>query len=353
MSLKDLAINFDLIPVKLGEFADGPVSTTNKGARCVHFKFEKHQKTVLVIAHRKNGGTTTLQPSGGGQNLEIAKEAANYVVDNIDVVAKKPFNLVLESYNLEKFNVLKAFLLEECDGTIVSESKKEYMLISCKISGKQGDTLTFNLYESGKLVIQGRPVVLAVGLIQFVGEESQIHPDELLHKIHEIYEIPTTVEAIEVELTGSYSFAYDYAGENLRTLLRTAISLQRSTIDLVDYSPMSHPALRALESFMKKSVINACNEDLREFRDVFDKIGQVPPRYIVKPRFKATVNCEDTCKLLEECYSYYIQHRHGTFHAGGLDADIRTIPTMQEAIDITSNCLGLINNHSKILLEKP
>lgn len=349
MDLKDLSISFDLIPVKLGEFSGNSVNSQIKG-NATHFSFVKDGFTCLLIAFKTKKGTVTLQCAGA--HKEISEQAARYIVNNTHPIVQKNFSCSIKGYDKDKLNLLSEYLIEECGARVEEEFKEINGSAIEKLIGRQGDILTFTLYNTGTLLVQGRPVVLAAELVQYLSEEESIPQNELFKHLADIFETTMTPREAIKGLTDTYPFAYEYAGSNLRKILSTAISMRGIPLVLEDYSVISFPALRALESFMKKTVVDACDQPTKDFGDFFDLVNQAPRKYKLKPAMQAIIGCQTTCHLLEECYSYYNPHRHGTFHAGNIDGDIRLIPNRTDALEISSTALGLINNYSKILLEK-
>ncbi|WP_419785425.1 type II toxin-antitoxin system RnlA family toxin [Pseudodesulfovibrio sp.] len=347
MSYRDKALVADMIRPKLGEYADGPVELELK-PRENHYHFLKNGKPVHLVVYPKNNGLFTLQAAG--KNQDLANEAAEYVIEHASSVKMKNFSLTLHDYTKDKLETLVAYLTEECSATTDDPVEIPHGL-SLKVKGKQGDVLTFTLYKKGTLLIQGRPVVLALDVVQFLAEDDAISQDDVLKHLGTIFSTPTSAAEATKQLTNEYPHAYAYAGENLTKLLGTAISMRGLPMEVDDYSVISYPALRALEAFMRKSVLNACGEYWREF-DQFHKTCQSPLTYKLNADAKVRIGCDTTCCLLEECYSYYNPNRHGTFHASGVDAEIRTIGDRTEAVLISSNCLDLINNYSELLLEK-
>ena len=96
MTFKDVAINKDLIPQYLRDFADdGQVSEDSKG-REIQYKFLKDNQKVLLIVYVKNKGLVTFR--GAGQNPELAMNAANYVIENAQPIKTKNFNLDIPFY---------------------------------------------------------------------------------------------------------------------------------------------------------------------------------------------------------------------------------------------------------------
>ena len=349
MSYKDVPLFGDLVQPKLAEFADGSVTFQAKGNAC-HYSFSKNGKPVLLVVHPKNSGLFTLQAAG--KNVDLANEAAEYVIENARSVQAKNFSLSIKDYDDEKFDLLKGYLIEECGAEQEGEAETKANGVVTKIKGKQGDVLTFTLFRNGTLQIQGRPVVLAIELIQYLSEDETVSQEELLGHLGVVFSTTPCVDEANARLATEYPNAYAYAGDNLKKILSAAVTVRGIPVEVADYSVISYPALRALESFMLKSVLMACNQSWVDFADVFDKVSSAPLKFEVNQVTKNELQCGLTCSLLGECYSYYAPHRHGTFHAGGFDGNIRIIENRAEALGISETCLTLINNYSKQLLEK-
>jgi hypothetical protein len=138
----------------------------------------------------------------------------------------------------------------------------------------------------------------------------------------------------------------------MKKLLCTALAMH--AVDLPtgsDYSVVPMPALRAMEQFMKKAVMNKCGERMQEF-DCFDKPTRTQPAHKVNDGWRKKIGCPTTCRALEACYPHYAKHRHGTFHADALDGNTRIIETKTEAVTIANQTMTLIETHCKALAGK-
>lgn len=346
MTLKDLALNTDLIPVKLREFSGADCVETRKGAG-VHYAFTKDGQEGLVIVFKKNKGLTTLQASG--KDTKLGDQAINYLVEHLSINSKKAFQLSLSGYTVDKLKILTDYFVEECQATYEHEYEQKEGIGTTKVKGPKSDTLTFNLYTNGTLTIQGRPVFLVSDLVQYLSDDDAMTQEELLKHVGEIFETKLTPSDAKTALEREFPNAYSCAGSTLKKMLGTAISMRGLPIAVDDYAVMSFPALKGLECFMKQSVLTACGDSWDNFGGVFDKPEKT---YEVKPDVARKIACPVTCALLNECYTYFEAHRNGTFHAHAVEGATRIIANRDDAVRIMETALGLIESHSKKLLEK-
>lgn len=348
MSYKNLALNITLILPKLREFCEGECAEISKGQE-IHYNFAKDGKPCLIILYKKNGGLVTLHPAG--KNPEISAHAIDFIIKSLTVGGKKSFCLSLPGYTKEKLDTIVQYLTVECGAEISEEYTAQSRCGSLKVKGKQGDVLTFNLYTStGTLTVQGRPVLLASELVTFLAEDEATTQEEIFGHLTEIFGTTTQADEAQGILSREYPHANRYSGPNLKKLMGTAISMRGLPIEVDDYSVISAPALRALEAFMKKAVLTATNENWQNFEKVFNRVSQNPLKYQLKEERRTQIACPTTCTALEECYPHYVAHRHGTFHASGVDEATRIIKNRAEAIAILETALGLIESHSNSLL---
>ncbi|WP_027367635.1 RNase LS family HEPN domain-containing protein [Desulfocurvibacter africanus] len=347
---KDLQINSELIPIKLKEYADGGAVTISRKNTATHYAFLKDGKKVLLIVHVKNSGKVTLQPSGA--DMPAAEQAAQFIADGCHSIKIKDFNLTLKGYTAGKFSLLVDYLVEECGASII-DHREDDGKISRRVQGRQGDKLMCTLYANGTLLVQGAPVVLAWELLTFLVEDDKITEAEMLGYLGDVFGTKATPQEAQEVCVRECASAYAFAGSDLKKLLSTAISMHGMPIMVEDYSVISFPALKALELFMKAIVLKACDERWNDFSDKFDKVAQAPLTYKLQSDTRRLLSCQKTCDALEACYPHYRAHRHGTFHADGLDGGTRILENRVQALDISQKALALIDYYSRELLEKP
>jgi len=268
---------------------------------------------------------------------------------DLSIDAKKAFQLSLSGYTVDKLKTLTDYLVEECSATYEQKYEQKEDIGTAKVKGAKGDALTFNLYTNGTLTIQGRPVFLVSDLVQYLADDEAMTQDELLKHVGEIFETKLTPSDAKTALEQEFPNAYSRAGSTLKKMLGTAISMRGLPLAVDDYAVISFPALKALECFMKQAVLTACGDSWDNFGGVFDKPAKT---YEVKPDVAKKIACPITCDLLNECYTFFEANRNGTFHANAVEGATRIIASRDEAVGILETALGLIESHSKKLLEK-
>lgn len=346
MGYKDLVIDAAKILDSLSKISKTEVVTQQGKNSEIHYTFMTSDGEVHLVVYVKGNGKCTIQPTG--KNKIASEKAADHIVASLSVPMPKNFNISLRNQSKESLITLVNYLVEECAATIAEDYCTKGDAESIKVQGKQGDILTFNLYKTNSLTIQGAPALLAADLIKYLTEDETTTTADLFTHIKSIFKTEVSPEETADALGKEFPNANAYAGGTLRKLLNTAIALRQTPLVVDDYSVVCFPSLKGLECFMKQAVLQECKKNWPDFRQ-FQKDAN---NYILPSDVKNDLGCPTTCTLLEECYPVYKAERHTTVHASAVEGDTRIIATRQEALDITAQSLGLIEKHSKALLEK-
>lgn len=345
MNLKNLPISLATVRAKLKEFADGGAVAESTKGTAIHCTFVKDGKSALLITHQIKGGGVTLQPSG--KDVELATQAAEYIATDAPS-PQAQFNVSLRGHTKESFDQLLRYLRTECGAVDEGEQRELADKTIQKLKGPGEDVLTFSFHTNGTLLVQGRPIALALELVQYLAEDETTTPADMVRHLGDILPTDQGGTGVEDQLRLEYPHAEAFAGTNMKKLLCTALAMRGVNLPTgSDYSVVSMPALRALEHFMKKIVYNKCQEHLIELC-IFTKFS--PPTIL--DGWRRRISCPTTCRALEACYPHYKTHRHGTFHADGLDGGIRIIERKTEAVAITNQTMDLIETHCKALARK-
>lgn len=344
---KDLCLNVDLIPTVLRTFCGGEVSSTVKGG-ATHYSFTKDDKECLILVYKKKTGAVTLQV--GGKNPEMSEQAIEFIKERLVNGEDKNFTHTLKKCSQDKLEEILSFLKEDCGVSVEEKAIGRDDAIAFKATGKQGDSISFTLYKTGTLLIQGRPLYVAVEVISYLASDGSMTQQEVLDCAGNVFGTKVGLDEVQEELVRDYPSAMKIAGKRLSMLLSTAISMRGVPLVLADYAVIPYQALRALEALMKQAVMNACGERWKDFGDKFDSNGGV--KYKLKKDTEQAIGCGVTCSLLNECYPYYSKHRHGTFHADGIDDAIVVLTDRAQAINILDTAMDMIERNCKALLEK-
>lgn len=346
MAHKNLALNADMIPQELKAFCGGEISIVPHGV-AKHYSFTKDGNQCCVVAYTKNNGTVTLDSNG--KNGDVAEQAIQHLVQRL-TLGNKPFVVSLENFTQEKFEELLAYLKEDVGATVSDKDSGRENAKAYYVAGKNGDAITITLYDTGTLLFQGRPLLLATSIVEYISDDASVSHEAVLKCAGEVFGSVADPKTATTELDAKYPNAAQLAGPRLKSMLLTAIGMRGVPLVMQDYSVIPFPALKALEGFMKQSVLRECNEEWSDFKDKFDLAP--PLKYKLKTGVESALGCPVTSAMLNECYSHYCAHRHGTFHAQAEDAATRIIPNRLQAMGILDTALDMIERHSKAFVEK-
>jgi hypothetical protein len=132
-------------------------------------------------------------------------------------------------------------------------------------------------------------------------------------------------------------------------MLITSYTLKDIDIHLPDYSCYVFPALRAIEGVMKSILFNKgfeADNSNQYFYGVFRKEGT---RYVVTDEYKSFINDNNTCRALENCYTYYNRQRHELFHVNDLVDSSKMIENKDHASQIIDKIIEIIDEAYRIM----
>ncbi|MEF3065295.1 RNase LS family HEPN domain-containing protein [Pandoraea apista] len=292
------------------------------------------EKPALLHVYKKNDGSTTLM-SKVGQNQPLSERLAAYVAESTArvPVANKP--LTLGNLSVETWDFLREYLeLNDCK--ITDEPLQHGRRI--KVVGPQRDLVYLHHYDTGKFMMQGRPMAVYAMVMSTLCE---MHDDkrEVLEAQLEVVPVHTTVDALYEELRQHLPISADFLGETGCAIVAPALALTKIAVQLPDYSTVAFPALRGLEFYMKQILVTkdqpvSPKQGLGAF---FNLQGSLISGCAAK------VGCTPTVLALEKSYALHSQHRNGLFHADGVVPDMtRVIEDKQVAANIVYEVLRTI-----------
>ncbi|MBN3731866.1 type II toxin-antitoxin system RnlA family toxin [Burkholderia sp. Tr-20390] len=338
MPPKSLNLDQAAIEAAIHEFArdcGGEVAGPTAKAR-----FDEYQlivdghKPALLHVYKKNDGSTTLM-SKVGQNQELSERLAEHVASMTTRVPVTNKPLTLGNLSSDTWDFLREYLAEkECK--ITDEPLDHGVRI--KVVGPQRDQVYLHRYNTGKFMMQGRPMavyaMVASTLCELHGDKREVLEAQL-----EVVPVHTTVEGLYDELRQHVPTAADYLGDTGCAIIAPALALAKIAVELPDYSSVAFPALRGLEFYMKQHLVD--NEypvsPKRGLGEYFTSQGALLSGCATK------IGCMPTVRALEKSYALHNQHRNSLFHADGqVPAMTRVIDDKQQAVDIVYEVLRTI-----------
>jgi hypothetical protein len=335
MSFKAISLNRELINSSLASYENDIKVESEQKDKFIEYKitFSNQSVALLHVYFNKDGSTTLNYKVGKNQPLSL--EIAEYIKEKCAVGGNitKP-SLSINNVTDEKFLLILEFLKEEC-GASISEATEIQHGKQYKITGKQGDTLTFNLFNTKKLQIQGKPLLLYSEVIEILSELFDYK--EIIQAQLKVVQIDITVEEVVSELKILMPNAYGFIGDKLVSIISPALSLRKLDIPLADYSCFAFPALRGLEGYVK--LLFAENLNITIGKDGFGIHLSKDLELKFDIRAKTEIKI---CHAIENSYKYYRSQRHGLFHSDAIPTMTRIISDKNEANTIIEKAIQII-----------
>lgn len=334
MSFKAISLDRALINSSLANYENGIRVESEQKDKFIEYKitFSNQCVALLHVYFNKDGSTLNYKV---GKNQPLSLEIAEYIKEKCAVGGNitKP-SLSINNVTDEKFLLVLEFLKEEC-GASISEATEIQHGKQYKIMGKQGDTLTFNLFNTKKLQIQGKPLLLYSEVIEILSELFDYK--EIIQAQLKVVQIDITVEEVVSELKILMPNAYGFIGEKLVSIISPALSLRKLDIPLADYSCFAFPALRGLEGYVK--LLFAENLNITIGKDGFGIHLSKDLELKFDIRAKTEIKI---CHAIENSYKYYRSQRHGLFHSDAIPTMTRIISDKNEANTIIEKAIQII-----------
>lgn len=336
-NFKKISLNRELIQPALHQWKSGVNVETKPKEKFLEYRIViPNQEAALLHVYHNQDGTTTLHHKVG-QNQSLSLEVAEYIKDKCQVgnnVTRQ--SLSIADVTEEKLLLILEFL-KESEAT-VSESIQIQHGKQYKVSGKQGDTLTFSLFNTGTLQIQGKPLLLyseTVEILSVLFDYEKVILAQL-----KVIQVNITVDEVVSELKILMPNAYSFIGDKLVTIISPALALRKLDIALTDYSSFVFPALRGLEGYVKLVFSNQLGISIGKdgFGEHFQK-GSLD--WTLKTSIRVAPKIK-TCQAIEKSYKYYHDQRHGLFHADSEPNNIRVVPDKNGAHDIINQTIKII-----------
>lgn len=310
---------------------------------------------VAALNFYKNGdGTVTIQYKVG-KNQDISKNIASFIKSNGIKDERKNISLSLDDINECDFDLLMEYI-EELDVKVLENVNiphgHKYKFKSVEFN----DELTLTYYNSKcKILIQGKPLYIYYEIISFLSECMGF--DAVIKSHSQAYNVNIKAKEVVDEMKDRLDDSYDFLGETLRKVLSPSFVLNKLDIELEDYSSFAYPALRTLEGYLKKILLNNGIEIKKEF-NIFTKDQNRGEHYLDIDKcnryHNKTIDCPITKFGIEKIYNYLSKNRHPLFHTNYITDSTTIIEDRRHAEIIINETLELIKTtHHSISIRRP
>lgn len=314
----------------------------DKGA-VIKCDFIANDKPCSLNFYNKKNGTTTMSPTG--KNTEISSLLEDRIIEKCeytDIGISKSHSFVITkewAYKLVDF-------LERLKGIKkdrIAHDNPQYT--QCKFESVKGDRLNINIYETGKVVLQGKPAYLYTEALAFLSYCPQVSIADILEANNTFHEVDIKVDETRIELQNLMPNAYEDFDETLFKLLSPSITLKKVSLELEDYSCYAFPALRALEGYLMQVFsiegIIIGHRYGEQSGSHFRYVSQ-SDSYLLKRKTADILSNPKSRVVLEEVYNYLNKNRHTLFHSEQILFNSVILEDKLEADQIVNEVIDMI-----------
>lgn len=306
--------------------------------RCIFFV--DGEKATLDFYFKQNG-LTTIKPTSINQQLSRHMKAQieeHYAYK--DNGTSKTHSLILTEEWCGKLIKYISGLDNIKHNKTRHENPKHYRH---KFESGVGDKITLNIYDTGKLVIQGKPAYLYSEVISFLSYCPEITINDIVEVNNKLQNIDIKVDDIRKEIKDLMPNSYGKIDNVIIKMLSPSFSFKKINMELEDYSCYAFPALRALEGYLKYLFYLEDIEVGHSFGSFFDYNTKDRQYYLKRSYCKEIFN--DKIKLsIQVIYNYFNKNRHTLFHTEQILIVSRILENKQEADLIINEVINLIES---------
>lgn len=276
----------------------------------------KNGSVFFIDFHFNTDGTTTLDCSGG-QNIDEKIKICSYIKDNCQISEKNAEHwFVVDGVSESDFNVSIEVILESSyySETIKSPKEGDENQIY-QFKGSYGEKITITRYNSGKVVIQGKHLMLFAEAIEIMS--NLVDYEDIPKLLNTNYKVSVNKDDIieETKIIMKDSFDKIWTEKLKKTILQAVYNMNLD-MDMFEYTMLVFPAYRALEGHLRYVLkCNGITLPSTEFH-LFEKNGTLMQQY----KNDIHVCHQDSAKelkiisYLERTYKYFADKRHIYFH---------------------------------------
>lgn len=305
--------------------------------------FTVNNKSSSLNFYSKNNGTTTMSPTG--KNTEFSSVLKERIIELSDYkdtgVSKSHTFRINHDWAYKLVDFLEG--LENIEKDRINHENPKYE--QCKFMSTKGDRLNINIYETGKVVLQGKPAYLYTEALSFLSYCPEISMNDVVEANNSFHEVDVKVEDTRTELQRLMPNTYGKIDDSLFKILSPAIGLRKVGMEVEDYSCYAFPALRALEGYLMHifSIENiVIGHKYGEQYGSHYRYVKRNDSYALKKDTVDRLSNHKSKEVLEEVYNYLKKNRHTLFHSEQIIFTTRILEDKIEADQIVNEVIDLI-----------
>jgi hypothetical protein len=313
-SHNDLRLDHTKIANAINQYPNATLVSVDKQ----NYKIKCDGKDVLLSIWVKAGGITTIS-SNFGKEKDLGEKIALFIIEKCKFSDMKAINHGIKTIKDDDFQLILDYLHEVIETLTINSSEiangTKYELADTNF----GDSFTIIKFNNGTIQLQGRPLKIYNELYAVISEIAS--SDDIIALNNELYKVNIDKAQVYSELEALIPLTYPKLCDTTKKILMSSIALSKLDIDLDDYSPFAFGALRGLEAFMKLMLVRKYHP-IKDFGAILKSDSG---KFKAQSEFVDFVKSRETIKVMENCYNFYHQNRHGIFHATDYPAASRLI----------------------------
>jgi hypothetical protein len=334
MSFKNLNLNQQSLDTALRNYPNLVNFTKDIKKQLTQYLINIDNKTALLNMYFNKNGTTTISPNIG-QEQELSNKIASFLKDSLLISDIKQASFSIKNINEDSFSLLKEYLIEN---NISIDRLDDINGEKFKLLSPFKDSMTVTRYNNGNTFFQGKPLYIFSEIKIFLIDILALK--DIINIENEVYKVNVNVAEIQDELQSILRNSNSYLCTTSKKMLTSALVLNKLNIDLEDYTSFAFPALRAMESYLKKtfrdSGIIICD------RNGFEQFDKNNNRYKLKTEYCSKVGNIKIQNGLEKCYDFFNKNRHTLFHTNHISETTRLLVNKNEASALIEDVFKLI-----------
>lgn len=316
------------------DFKASELTTAGSAQRCV---MSAEGKEAMLNLFFNNDGTTTLTPTGKNTDISSVIKAL------LEEQCKYSSTIQGKTYSIKKLPKEWADKIVEYLTSLENVTVEKHSVNTVPIHNSYvftssiGDKLTVNVYQTGTLILQGKPAYLYGEAISFLSYCNDVSVDDIVNSINSFHDVNVKTSEVRNDMEVLMPRAYGNIDEMIFKMLSPSISLRKVNIPLEDYSCYTFPALRALEGYLKylfglKGVT------------IGNTFGSVFNGDVLTQNTAAQIGDTIFQNELERIYVYFKGNRHVIFHTNQILIGTKLIEDKHEADEIINTVINLIES---------
>ena len=192
----------------------------------------------------------------------------------------------------------------------------------------------------------------------FMSIQDDVTEEDINARQKEVYKSNISVSEARNILRERIPNAYDKLDEEIKKILSPSISLSNSNIEVEEYSCYVFPALKGLEAFLLKLLLNKSiyvnhaapkgSGSYKNFGAIFEKDSN--NQHKLRKNISIIINDSVYESCIENIYNQIVKSRHVYFHANQILMLTKMIFSKSEADAILSDVFELIDSVSAKIL---